>query len=292
MPDQVEITKQRYDEIKSQESKNAGLDAYEVADTAQDADDIISNMQSDGTMDMEQSNPDDVIYNYDPNTVYKTESNDVYVDNSAINGNPSNQTGFNANQYKMSGSKLTDEDYRRAAISLGVEIAVVKAVTFVESGGAGFDKQGRPKILFEAHHFGKLTGYKYNSQPDISDTTWAESKPYYKSPYDQYQRLNKASTYDKTAAQKSASWGLFQILGDNHITAGYSNVDAYVKAMFESEGKQLDAFVNFVKRNNNLSSSLKTKDWATFALNYNGKGYKENAYDTKLADAYNHFKSS
>ena len=47
-------------------------------------------------------------------------------------------------------------DYARAATALRCEVACVKAVTEVEAGKSGFFPSGRPKILFEAHHFARL----------------------------------------------------------------------------------------------------------------------------------------
>jgi hypothetical protein len=38
-----------------------------------------------------------------------------------------------------------------------------------------------------------------------------------------------------------------------------------------------------------MHAALKKQDWAAFAKAYNGPGYKANKYDTKLAEAYQHF---
>src|SRR5208282_780079 len=58
--------------------------------------------------------------------------------------------------------RLTDQDFQTAANEYGIEVAVIHAVAKVESGGrTGFDSQGRPKILFEAHIFHKFTKGKY-----------------------------------------------------------------------------------------------------------------------------------
>ena len=49
---------------------------------------------------------------------------------------------------------LTENDFQRVADWLGVEMAVVKAVQTVETGGrGGFVAPGRPAILFEGHIF-------------------------------------------------------------------------------------------------------------------------------------------
>lgn len=57
---------------------------------------------------------------------------------------------------------LSEADYADAAQRNRIEVAAIKAVASVESGGrSGFDQQGRPKILFEAHHFGPLSGNRF-----------------------------------------------------------------------------------------------------------------------------------
>lgn len=48
-------------------------------------------------------------------------------------------------------NSLTETDYKSAAQTLGVPTPAVKAVASVESAGAGFLSDGRPKILFERH---------------------------------------------------------------------------------------------------------------------------------------------
>jgi hypothetical protein len=38
-----------------------------------------------------------------------------------------------------------------------------------------------------------------------------------------------------------------------------------------------------------LLAALQSHDWAAFAKGYNGPGYAKNAYDVKLAEAYERF---
>ena len=64
--------------------------------------------------------------------------------------------------------KLTEEDFVRAALRLGegVEVAAVKAVQEVETGGrGGFFAPGKPAILFEGHIFWKRIE-KLNFNPE------------------------------------------------------------------------------------------------------------------------------
>ena len=61
--------------------------------------------------------------------------------------------------------------------------------------------------------------------------------------------------------------------------------------MYESEEKQLRAMCMFIKSNPKMFNALKKDDWVTFASLYNGSGYKQNKYDTKLQLAYNKWKN-
>lgn len=182
---------------------------------------------------------------------------------------------------------LTNWDYCQAAEKLGCEVASIKAVASVESAGGGFLPSGKVKLLFERHHFSRLTRRKFDStHPQISSR-----KPggYYGNEKE-YQRFNEAFRLDPTAAMMSASWGKFQIMGFNFAVCGFSSVNAFVDAMKKSEGEQLFAFCEFVETNN-LADELRRRDWAGFARGYNGKNYRINNYDGKMLAAYNKFKA-
>jgi hypothetical protein len=180
---------------------------------------------------------------------------------------------------------LIERDYQRAANILGVSVAAIKTVTRVESSGSGFLPSGRPTILFERHLFYDFTQGKHASTcPDIC----AYNPGGYSGGEAEWNRLEKAAKLDRTAAYRSASWGLFQILGDNFQACGFNNVDDYVAAMKRSEGEQLNAFVNFVI-SNKLVQYIAKRDWASFARYYNGPNYQINQYDVKLAAAYAEF---
>lgn len=55
--------------------------------------------------------------------------------------------------------------------------------------------------------------------------------------------------------------------------------------MYESEAKQLEAMIRYIKVNH-LVDELQRRDWAGFASGYNGKAYAKNNYDEKLRQAY------
>ncbi|MBB1316802.1 DUF3380 domain-containing protein [Shewanella sp. SR43-4] len=179
---------------------------------------------------------------------------------------------------------LSESDYLDIANQLGCKVAAVKAVADVESSGDAFFSNGKPKILYEAHIFSHLTNHKYDqSNPFVSSRTWNRSL--YNGGSQEYARLEIAMTLDSSEALKSTSWGRFQIMGFNYSESGFTNVEAFVKAMFSSERKQLDAFVSFVK-NKGLEKYLITLDWASFAKGYNGSQYEQNKYDVKLQKAF------
>lgn len=182
---------------------------------------------------------------------------------------------------------LRPDDYQTVARTIGCSVAAVRAVAEVEAQGSGFQRDGRPKILFEAHWFAEFTGDRFNrSHPDISSATW--NRNLYIGGAGEWDRMYKALCLNREAALKAASWGLGQVMGFNHHKAGYSTVEAFVRDMHESEGKQLAAMFNFIK-SNGLDRYLINRDWATFAFHYNGESYKVNKYDLKLADAYEYW---
>lgn len=182
---------------------------------------------------------------------------------------------------------IEESDYEAAARQLFCEVAAIRAVAKVESGGRnGFLGDKRPKILFESRWFHKLTDGRFDQgNPDISTSTWVRN---YSGGAGEYDRLAKALALDRSAALKSASWGMFQILGVNHRLAGFDDVEAYVKAQCVSEGEHLKAFVNFVVANH-LDDELRDRRWADFARGYNGPAFRENRYDEKMALAYAEF---
>jgi peptidoglycan hydrolase-like protein with peptidoglycan-binding domain len=183
---------------------------------------------------------------------------------------------------------LMDADFQRAARTLQCEVASIKAVAEVESRGDGYLASGRPKILFEAHVFSRKTQHKYDrTNPDISSPSW--NRALYKGGEKEYERLEKAMALNTEAALESGSWGRFQIMGFNYRNAGFASVETFVNAMFESEGRQLDAFTSFLQATG-LAAPLREKRWADFARGYNGEGFAANQYDVKLKAAYDKYR--
>ena len=186
-------------------------------------------------------------------------------------------------------------DLIAAANALGVPLASVRAVSSVESRGNGFLPDGRPVILFERHWFYRQIATAGGNAADLARRYPAlcNTKPggYAGGPAE-WQRLNTASSLSPlapAAAIEAASWGLFQIMGFHWSRLGYASATDYAAQMTVSEGRQLDAFVRFIKADKALHAALRQRKWATFARLYNGPNYKQNLYDVKLARAYERY---
>lgn len=152
-------------------------------------------------------------------------------------------------------TRLTNDDFNRISQMLGCELAVLKAVRQVETGGrGGFFTLGMPAILFERHIFWNQLKKKglhpedyVNGNETILYPKW--TKQYYEGGIREYDRLEQARKINREAADASASWGMFQIMGFNHAACGEESVESFVRGMCESEYKQLLLFANFIKNN-------------------------------------------
>ena len=194
---------------------------------------------------------------------------------------------------RISNSIIQEQDYENAANALGVEVEVVKAIKDVESSGSGYVFSNHPKILFEGHVFWKQLKNIHiepsnHKDSDILYSTW--TKDHYKGDVAEYVRLQKARQININAANASASWGLFQIMGNNYKLCGCDSISDFVKRMCMSESEQLMLFVEYIKKRK-LHQYLKPDHtgnipWAEFARRYNGAGYEKNKYHIKLKEAY------
>lgn len=182
----------------------------------------------------------------------------------------------------------TEAEYKAAADTYSVPVPSVKTVMIVEANGDGFLPDGRPKILFEAHHFHARTHGQYDAtHPTISQPTWEQAKRYYRGGAAEYERLSEAMALNPTAARQSASWGAGQVMGFNAESLGYTNVDDFVAAM-QTKAGQMDAMMRYCKVNNLLVHMRRFPDadaCRAFAAGYNGSGAVD-VYGPKLEEAY------
>lgn len=186
-----------------------------------------------------------------------------------------------------------------AAKRLGVDLSTVYAVNEVESAGAGFLANGKPKILFERHVMHARLCLVRNEGDDSTALIARADKLAIQQPNlvnrnpggyaggtAEHQRLANARYIDALAANESASWGAFQIMGYHATDLGYASVDEFITLMHRSEADQFEAFVRFIEKDAALLKALKAKKWAEFARRYNGPAYARNLYDVKLERAY------
>ena len=185
-----------------------------------------------------------------------------------------------------SASALSREGLAQAAAELGVSEAVVWAVVATETDACGYLPDRRPCILYERHVFFKLTSGRFRD-PDVSSS---EPGGYKRGPAE-YDRLLRAISLDESAALMSASWGLGQILGENYAISGFESIQAMVTAMTLSEDAQLLALCEYLK-SRKLDRTLRSEDWAAFAVKYNGPGYLRTKYDERLKTNYNKYSAS
>jgi N-acetylmuramoyl-L-alanine amidase len=189
-----------------------------------------------------------------------------------------------------------------------LSLPVVKAIISVESSGRGHLQDGKAKILFEGHKFwkwlekaGKDPEALQRDNANIIYKNWT-SKNYLKGS-GEYKRLEAAKKIDEKAAIYSASWGLFQILGENleHYikSRSYKDVLDFEEKQHESEYYHFLDFLAFIKakevRGKPLIQYISEEnngnyDWKTFAYGYNGSGYEVNQYDIKLKAAFDKYK--
>lgn len=171
---------------------------------------------------------------------------------------------------------------KQACALLGAGPAELWAVLTVETRGFGFFADRRPQILFERHVFHRLTGGRFDAaHPQISSPVAGG----YAGGPGEYARLEQAMALDRRAALCSASWGVGQLMGFHHRSAGFRSLEAFIAAMVRDESSQLLAMARFIKAGG-LDSALRRHDWPSFALGYNGPDFKKNDYDSRLEAAH------
>jgi hypothetical protein len=98
-----------------------------------------------------------------------------------------------------------------------------------------------------------------------------------------------ACTLDDTAAKKSISMGLPQVLGSNFGVLGFASVQDMFNAFVVSERNQVVAFFDFLQGNGpTATNALKTRDFRTIASIYNGAGQAD-YYGNLIKGHYNNF---
>jgi hypothetical protein len=177
------------------------------------------------------------------------------------------------------GEPLSPIGFEAARKEVDVTPEALWAVLAVETSGCGFLADRRPKILFERHVFHRLTGGTFDVT--AAHVSAPSAGGYGPGGAHQHERLLDALRLDEEAALRSASWGLGQIMGENHEAAGFADPAGMVAAFVGSEDAQLLGMARFIVASG-MGPLLRAHDWAGFARRYNGPAYAKNSYDSRL----------
>lgn len=189
----------------------------------------------------------------------------------------------------LQANAISRSDLVAASQRLGCSLAQIEAVRVVESAGSGFDRHGRPKILFERHKFHRLTGGRFSPAPFSQSVSGGYTRDADGNGIDDsWDKLSAAiATGAVDAAFQSCSWGAFQVMGEWWDELGYPIPFAMAWTAVQSEGDHLEMLVRYIEHFG-LQDELRsiTSDPATcrpFAAAYNGPGYRKYRYDEKIA---------
>ena len=195
---------------------------------------------------------------------------------------------------------LKDSDLTAGAKRLGVPEIVIRAISEVETQGEAYLDNGKLKILFERHrmyfYLSKKHSKSYANQmmekyPNLVNTETGG----YHGGVAEHTRLALAKQIDEECALQSASWGRFQLMGENWKDLGYASVQEFVAQHEQSESLQFEAFLRFCEwkdgtvgdKKTTLLDALRDQDWHSVFTLYNGKNYKKLGYDSKFLRVMN-----
>lgn len=184
---------------------------------------------------------------------------------------------------------LTDEDFRKVAAELEVEVAAIKAVVSIEAGSAmkGFWAPGVPVINFDRTMYNKYARTAKSKAGNKNAKVPSGLKGY---ALQEWTQLVNARKVNEQGANLGTFWGMFQIGGFNYKVCGCESIQEFVDLMSYSELEQLELFASFI-RNTGYVNDLRVKNWSAFARKYNGPSYARRGYHTKMANAYAKFKA-
>ena len=180
-----------------------------------------------------------------------------------------------------------------AAKAQGWPASALLAVVECETSGKPFEQDGHtPSLLFERHKFYSELQKREPSKlkaaiaAGLAIPHWSRSTQY-KDQGTSAGRLNviaKARAIDEEVANRAASWGLGQTMGFNAERLNYEDATHMVGELSRGIAEQIDALVREIQTDH-LDKYLKAKNFAAFARGYNGSGYAQNQYDTRMAAA-------
>lgn len=194
-------------------------------------------------------------------------------------------------------ARIDDYDLPRIGHKIGVGEDPIHMILDVESRGTGFNANG-VILLFEEHVFYRCLPKNKQDQAVALGLAWPKWRKNYKS---NYSRFLKAYAFHPSAALKACSWGLGQVLGENHLMLGYGTPREMVEAFADDEANQLEGMIDFIIKAglaDEMRALEKEKDRgkmlglaAKIARTYNGPGYKTHRYDERLVERLIYWRS-
>lgn len=193
---------------------------------------------------------------------------------------PASKAALIAAMTNRQAAAASPADIAAIAARLGATPAQLRAVAAVESSGGGFDTSGRPKILFERHLFHRMTDGKWSLAPfsnpvggGYGESSWA--------------KLSEAAARDPDAALAACSWGKFQVLGMHWSKLGYASPWDLAHSTVSGEAAHYELFARYIEvfgaTDELRRVSADAGDCAPFAEVYNGTGFRQFAYDQRIA---------
>lgn len=186
---------------------------------------------------------------------------------------------------------LTQADFMGAAMRLGVPVGHIKGVRLVEAPRGSYDDLGRPSILYERHKFraASMPPGKWDDRyPALSGGPYGSGG--YGAFSAQWDKLAAACALDPEAAFRACSWGAFQVLGENADDLGYPSAYDMALSLVTGEAAHLETFIRYVEVNELVDELRACRpgdpgSCIPFVSRYNGPGYRDFNYHTKLAAA-------
>lgn len=173
---------------------------------------------------------------------------------------------------------------KKVAQTFGFETAVLLAFIEVETGGKGFNSDGKIMIQFEPAWFKKLAPYAPSGK-------WSVNKVEVQS--QEWKAFNDAFAKNPDKAMQSTSIGLGQIMGFHFKRLGFASVGAMWDDAKKGLENQIIQIAKFINTDAKLKQAILDKDWFTIATIYNGSGflaiakkYGREPYNISMANAY------
>lgn len=187
---------------------------------------------------------------------------------------------------------LTEQQYKNEGERYNQEPAALHAFSDVESNGQSSTPTGRLVILYEPHVMSRCSAHVHDWEPGpegsgvvISYPKWYDPRKPKTAippkctihPYDlkmeaRWGVLAHAAEINFEAALMGASWGAFQVLGENWRVLGYPSVWHFVVSMYDGgEPAQLNAAIRFLDHKDVLDD-MRKQNWGAVIEAWNGSG--------------------